>query len=540
MSEKYVDGVQQFATGTGTGALTLGNTTSARTRRMQDAGIGDGDTIYVRIQHAEIDAEWEIVKATYDVETGQITRSFDDASSSYTGSLISFSAGNKIVSGVMPARMANQKAQVVDTLADFRALTSAPDAVLIKGKDAAVDGWGGVFVRVAGSVAPDDEALVLRRTAGGDSYKRLLNAVVMDDNGDAIVTRDFTAGRNITVAGDVTIAGSLTKANNVESAGGAQSFTFYDAGGGVRNGVGTSTGRFDLRSVGAFGFYSGASANIIALLASGALTLSTTAGESLVLQSAGGDAYLRNQSGGEFYFGTVGLNLWRITAAGGHFLPESDNALNLGSASKRLGVLYAGTGTINTSGADSKMFISEADDAEKRAAARIKHLPRKYKFADAVERKGDAARWHFGYVAEDVRDALVAEGLDPHAYGFFCSDPIMKMESYFETATRPKMRSVRHTEDVVELRDGRPVLVRKTVDRPEPVGERVAVLDEQGQPVIQQLGANDDGSPIMAPLMHFVPEMEEYEEERTREVDTGEVRLGLRYSELEAFLRCAA
>ena len=103
MSEKYVDGVQQFATGTGTGALTLGNTTSARTRRMQDAGIGDGDTIYVRIQHAEIDAEWEIVKATYDVETGQITRSFDDASSSYTGSLISFSAGNKIVSGIIAA-----------------------------------------------------------------------------------------------------------------------------------------------------------------------------------------------------------------------------------------------------------------------------------------------------------------------------------------------------------------------------------------------------------------------------------------------------
>ncbi len=103
MPEKYVDGVQQFATGTGTGALTLGNATSARTRRMQDAGIGDGDTIYVRIEHATINAEWEIVKVTYDVETGQITRAFDDASSSYTGSLISFSAGNKIVSGVMPS-----------------------------------------------------------------------------------------------------------------------------------------------------------------------------------------------------------------------------------------------------------------------------------------------------------------------------------------------------------------------------------------------------------------------------------------------------
>ena len=59
---------------------------------------------YVRIQHATIDAEWEVSKVTF--SAGQITRTFDEHCSSYSGNygsggaLISFSAGDKIVSAV--------------------------------------------------------------------------------------------------------------------------------------------------------------------------------------------------------------------------------------------------------------------------------------------------------------------------------------------------------------------------------------------------------------------------------------------------------
>lgn len=62
---------------------------------------------------------------------------------------------------------------IVNTLADFKAFTTTPEAFLIKGSAAAYDGWGGLFVKVAGSVTAADDALVIRRTAGGDSYKRV-------------------------------------------------------------------------------------------------------------------------------------------------------------------------------------------------------------------------------------------------------------------------------------------------------------------------------------------------------------------------------
>lgn len=96
MAHRKLDGVQQIATGTGTGALTLLGATSGLYRTMQDAGMTDDDTGYFRIQHETLPLEWEIVRVVY--SSGAITRSFDTASKSATGSLINFSAGNKIVS----------------------------------------------------------------------------------------------------------------------------------------------------------------------------------------------------------------------------------------------------------------------------------------------------------------------------------------------------------------------------------------------------------------------------------------------------------
>lgn len=105
--------------------------------------------------------------------------------------------------------------------------------------------------------------------------------------------------------------------------------------------------------------------------------------------------------------------------------PNVDNTMPLGGASARWSVVYAGTGTINTSGADEKVEISKPSEAEQRAAVRIKATgPKRYKFKDALIAKGGKARWHIGYVAEDVRDALAAEGLDPWAYGLLCADEV--------------------------------------------------------------------------------------------------------------------
>ena len=120
------------------------------------------------------------------------------------------------------------------------------------------------------------------------------------------------------------------------------------------------------------------------------------------------------------------LNNYLYSSFQGHLLPSrnlaQDNTQNLGSASIRWATVFAGTGTINTSDRHEKQQARDLDDAEKQVAKSIKSMIKAFKFNDAVERKGDGARVHFGVIAQDVADAFAAEGLDAGSYALFCSD----------------------------------------------------------------------------------------------------------------------
>jgi hypothetical protein len=107
---------------------------------------------------------------------------------------------------------------------------------------------------------------------------------------------------------------------------------------------------------------------------------------------------------------------------GGIIYPLADNTYSFGLAGDRWSVIYAATGTINTSDGRAKQDIQSIDDAEKRVAQRIKGLIKKFRFKDAVEQKGDEARIHFGVVAQEVAEAFAAEGLDATRYALFCYD----------------------------------------------------------------------------------------------------------------------
>jgi hypothetical protein len=107
---------------------------------------------------------------------------------------------------------------------------------------------------------------------------------------------------------------------------------------------------------------------------------------------------------------------------GGIIYPITDNTYSFGLSGNRWTVIYATTGTINTSDERSKQDIQSIDDAEKRVAQRIKGLIKKFRFKDAVEKKGNEARIHFGVVAQEVAEAFAAEGLDADRYGLFCYD----------------------------------------------------------------------------------------------------------------------
>jgi hypothetical protein len=111
-----------------------------------------------------------------------------------------------------------------------------------------------------------------------------------------------------------------------------------------------------------------------------------------------------------------------ILSDSSEFGPATDNVTTLGSASRRWTVVYATTGTINTSDARSKVQDRPLSDAEKAVAVKVKGLLKAFKFADAVESKGDKARIHFGVYAQEVALAFESEGLNADDYGLFCYD----------------------------------------------------------------------------------------------------------------------
>jgi hypothetical protein len=110
----------------------------------------------------------------------------------------------------------------------------------------------------------------------------------------------------------------------------------------------------------------------------------------------------------------------RLSISGLAVHPGGDNTITLGRAGDRWSVVYAASGTISTSDEREKEDVADIDEAALRAVSRISFS--QFKFRDAVERKGDGARLHFGALGQQVREAFEAEGLDAFRYGVLCYD----------------------------------------------------------------------------------------------------------------------
>jgi cytoskeletal protein CcmA (bactofilin family) len=127
------------------------------------------------------------------------------------------------------------------------------------------------------------------------------------------------------------------------------------------------------------------------------------------------------------YDSGIRLNTAGSTAYNGIVSCDADgqatnNKMSLGSPSYKWATVYATTGSINTSDQTHKRDVEELSEAETRVAVACKGLLRKYRWKDAYEEKGEEARIHFGIMAQDLRDAFSAEGLDASRYAMFCSD----------------------------------------------------------------------------------------------------------------------
>ena len=103
-------------------------------------------------------------------------------------------------------------------------------------------------------------------------------------------------------------------------------------------------------------------------------------------------------------------------------IPLQDNAHDIGQASLAYRTVYARTGAINTSDARLKCDFRDLAPAEIAAARDLARVIGIYRWRDAVECKGDAAREHVGPTVQRAIEIMQAHGLDPFGYGFICYD----------------------------------------------------------------------------------------------------------------------
>ncbi len=129
------------------------------------------------------------------------------------------------------------------------------------------------------------------------------------------------------------------------------------------------------------------------------------------------EVYIADSVGGLRMSGSGTNNVIPCNSAG----TGTDNATDLGASGNRFDDIYATNGTIQTSDRNEKQDIVELSEAEQRVAVACKGLLRKFRWKDSVAKKGDDARIHFGIIAQDLQAAFAAEGLDAGDYAMFIS-----------------------------------------------------------------------------------------------------------------------
>ena len=95
-----------------------------------------------------------------------------------------------------------------------------------------------------------------------------------------------------------------------------------------------------------------------------------------------------------------------------------DNYCDLGTSTNRFKDIYATNATINTSDRNAKTSIENIADNLLDAWDKVSLVS--FKFKDSIEKKGDNARIHTGYIAQNIKEELNKCGIDACDYGLFC------------------------------------------------------------------------------------------------------------------------
>ncbi|WP_413163754.1 phage tail protein [Aeromonas salmonicida] len=133
-----------------------------------------------------------------------------------------------------------------------------------------------------------------------------------------------------------------------------------------------------------------------------------------------------------------------------------NNVSSLGEGGVRFTTAYLETAPIISSDRELKTALLPITNAVLDACGDVRLGI--FQWLDAIQQKGeDVARWHFGLIAQQVRDAFAAYGLDGTRYGLLCYD---EWEDEFEPVIEEYQEEV-----VVVDRDGNEVTEMQTLTR---------------------------------------------------------------------------
>ena len=111
-------------------------------------------------------------------------------------------------------------------------------------------------------------------------------------------------------------------------------------------------------------------------------------------------------------------------------IPLTNLIINLGSAGNAWKDCYLANAPVIVSDARAKTKTQDVDDKLLDAWSNIEI--KTYKMISAVEKKGEKARYHIGYIAQDIQAECEKQGVNASDYGLFCYDEWDEQEEVSE------------------------------------------------------------------------------------------------------------
>lgn len=232
----------------------------------------------------------------------------------------------------------------------------------------------------------------------------------------------------------------------------------------------------------------------------------------------GGGRLIQNGTGNEnITYGVGATDYFWFTPV--HIRPDLNLVQDMGHSSYHFDDIYV-RDVIGPSDGRMKTIRSEFSEQELRAWSKVRKLL--FQWNDSIEKKGEAARYHAGFIAQEVIQAFEDEGLDVFQYGFITRNPETITEEYDELELCKCTEIVREPYDAIEVIDGKAYPVTKYKEVEKSMTVDVPLMDENGDPVLDE---NDEQ--VTYPCV----KKEERLVKKTREVPTGEYRYGMRYTQ---------